>query len=343
MNYIKEDIFRKQLKKGLSGGYLFFGDEDYMKNFDLNAARKAVCPDETFAIFNDISIDYLNYSASALLDALIPPPMMTDQKIVTVSGLNINDLRASEVDDLCSVLAELPKYDYNVLILSAPEGQFDVGNLNGKVSTAYAKLSKHLTPVLFEPISGARLVAWVGKHFEHHGVAASPAVCESLINYCGRSMFTLSAETEKLAYYVLWNGRTEVTAADVQNVSIPEISAGAFALTNAIIDGNNESAMKALEVMKFRRVEPVIILSEVSKSISDMVMVKALLSEGLPASEITSRLKLHDFLTRKYIAGVSSKSAKRLERALMLCSEADLAIKQSGQGYIPIERLICSL
>ena len=38
MDIIKEDAFRKQLKKGLSGAYLFFGDEDYLKNFSLKVA-----------------------------------------------------------------------------------------------------------------------------------------------------------------------------------------------------------------------------------------------------------------------------------------------------------------
>ena len=95
MELMKEEIFRKQLKKGLSGGYLFFGDEDYMKSFALRSAREAICPDETFAVFNDVRIDALDYSAGALLNALMPPPMMTESKIVTVSGLNIGNLRSS--------------------------------------------------------------------------------------------------------------------------------------------------------------------------------------------------------------------------------------------------------
>ena len=60
MDIIKEDTFRKQLKKGLSGGYLFFGEEDYLKSFSLRSAREAICADETFAVFNDIRIDALD-------------------------------------------------------------------------------------------------------------------------------------------------------------------------------------------------------------------------------------------------------------------------------------------
>ena len=343
MELIKEDVFRKQLKKGLSGGYLFFGEEDYLKSFALGAAREALCPDPTFALFNDVRIDAMDYSAGALLDALMPPPMMSEAKLVTVSGLNISALRPGEVDDLCEALEALKQYDYNVLILSVPAGQIEEGTLPKRPSAILTRLADYLTPVYFEPISGARLVAWVGKHFQHHGVSAPPEVCSYLIEFCGKSMFTLSAETEKLAYYVLQNGRSSVTREDVATVSVAELSADSFALANAILDGRYEDAMHALSVMKFRRVEPVMILSEVSRVICDLVAVKALQEQGLPNGEVAATLKMNEYKARLYGNGASGKSMKRLRRAVELCAEADLALKLSPQGYIAIERLVCSL
>ena len=343
MNIMKEDLFRKELKKGLSGGFLFFGDEDYMKSFALRAAREAVCPDETFAIFNDIRIDSLDYSASALLDAIIPPPMMTDQKIVTVSGLNISGMRQNEIADLCEALGELQKYDYNLLIISVPAGQIDEGFIPKKPSAVLTKLSEFLTPVYFEPISGSRLVSWVGKHLQHNGVSASAAVCSEIVSYCGRSMYTLSAETEKLAYYVLQNGRTEVTAEDVRNVSIAEISSDTFALANAIVGGRYDDALKALGVLKFRRVDPVIVMAETSSIICDLVKIKAMSKEGMSTAAIAAALKVSEYKIKLYAAGVKDVSSQKLYRALALCSEADLSLKHSATDYSAIERFICLL
>ncbi len=341
MDLIREDEFRKQLKKGLSGGYLFFGVEDYMKSFALSAAREALCPDPTFALFNDVRIDAMDYSAASLLDALMPLPMMADQKIVTVSGINLGGLRASDIDSLCEALEALREYDYNVLIVSVPAGQFDEGNLPKNPSALFKRLSEYLTPVRFDPVTGARLTSWVGKHFQHHGVSADPSVCAYLIEFCGKSMYTLSSETEKLSYYVLHQGRQSVTKADVDTVCISELSADTYALANAITDGKYEEAIRALEVMRYRRVDPVIVLSEVSRVICDLVTVKALAEEGLQAGEIATLLKKKDFWVRKNLGAASGKSMKRLKRALCLCSEADLALKQQGfSGYLAIERLI---
>ena len=343
MNIMKEDVFRKELKGGLVGGFLFFGDEDYMKSFALRAAREAICPDETFGVFNDIRIDALDYSASALLDALIPPPMMTDKKIVTVSGLNINSLRQSEVNDLCEALGELQKYDYNLLIISVPAGQIEEGMIPKKPSAIITRLAEFLTPVYFEPISGARLTSWVSKHLQHNGVSASAAVCSEIVSYCGRSMYSLSAETEKLAYYVLQNGRQEVTLEDVRRVAIAEISTDTFALANAIVSGRSDEALKALSVLKFRRVDPVMVMGEVSAIVCDMVRIKALFSGGNSPAAIASQFKISEYKVKLYVSGVRDVSEQKLCRVLDLCSEADLALKHSASDYSAIEKFICCI
>ena len=343
MEIIKDEVFRKQMKKGLSGGYLLFGDEDYMKAHAVSTARQTVCPDMTFALFNDMKIESIDYSAGALLDALMPMPMMSEQKIVTVNGLNINALKPKEIEDLCDVLAELPEYDYNVLVISVPATMVDEGNLPKYPSALLKRLGEYLTLVRFETVSGARLVSWVGKHFEHNGAQASAEVCSFLINYAGKSMYTLSNETEKLSYYVLQNGRNTVTKEDVLNVSIAEITTDAFTLANAILDGRSEDAINALAVMKFRRVDPIVLLSEVSRVICDLVSIKALIDEGCSVSEIAMLFKMNEYKVKVYAQGAAGKTMPKLKEAVALCSEADISIKMSSQGYIAIEKLICAL
>lgn len=343
MDIIKEDLFRKQLKTGLSGGYLFFGEEDYLKSFSMRSAREAVVGDETFAVFNDISIAPIDFTPSALLNALMPPPMMADKKIITVNGLAISSMKQGELDELYEVLAALEDYDYNVLIISVPEGLMDEGNLPKRPSGVLSDLSKYLTPVRFEAVTGARLISWIGKHFSHHGVSASSEVCSLLAERCGRSMFTLAEETKKLSYYVLADGRSEVTLQDVKNVSVSVVVSDAYALANAILDGKYSDAIDALNFMKFQRVEPVIILAEVSRVICDLVSIKALAEQGLPTSEIAATLKMNEYKARIYASAAASKPYDKLKRALLLCSEADLSLKLSMQGYTAIERLICTL
>ena len=96
MEIIKEEAFRKQLRRGLSGGYLFYGDEDYLKIHMQKTVRESVCSDPAFALFNDVRLDALDYTPPALVNALMPPPMMSDKKLVCVNGLSPNAMKASE-------------------------------------------------------------------------------------------------------------------------------------------------------------------------------------------------------------------------------------------------------
>ena len=117
----------------------------------------------------------------------------------------------------------------------------------------------------------------------------------------------------------------------------------AFALVNAILDGRSEDAVNALAVMKFRRVDPVILMSEISKTVCDMMAVKAMLNEGRSASEMAFLFNNSEYRAKIYARGAARTSMERLRAAIELCDEADESVKFASQGYVAVERLICSL
>lgn len=343
MDIIKSDDFRRELKKGLSGGYLFYGEEDYLKQHMLSSARAALCEDEGFAFFNDMRIDPLDLNASSLLDALAPMPMMSDKKIVSVSGLYISDLKQSTLDDLCEVFSQLADYDYSVLIVSIPSGGIDIGTPK-KPSPTFLKLTKHLRPVCFEAPGQAKLLAWCGKHFEHNGVSCSDDIIRMMFDRCGTSMFTLASEIDKISFYLLANGRDTVTPDDVLLVTCSVIEAEAFALSNALLDGKSSKALEALAVMKFNQVDPVKLLAEITGAVCDMAVVKKMLMEGRTAQEIGAALFNNSAYRAKiYMAGAATKSIENIERAVELCAKADRDLKSTSGGYAAIEQLLCSL
>ena len=344
MTIITESDFRKQLKSGISGGFLFFGDEDYLKQLDLDAARKLVSPDEAFGFFNDFRIDALDFTPSKLLDALMPLPMGAEQKIVTVTGLPLDSMRPSEIDALCDALAAIGEYDYNVVILSVPAGLLNPGYLPKRPSPLLTRLAEHLTPVHFERSTPARLAAWCQKHFEHNGVVSSPEAARALIELCGQDMFILAHEVDKISYYVLAEGRTEVTGQDIRTVAIASTEYDAFAFANALLESRQSDALSVLRTMKERRVEPILALSEITRVFCDLYTVFSLTDGGRTAQEIQKATKMHEYKVRLYQKSALSSGRQRLLRAVSLATEADMALKQSSvDGYAAIERLICAL
>ncbi len=343
MDILKESDLRKELKSTPRTGYLFFGDEDYLKAFAVKQARELLSPDPAYAFFNEIRLDAMDFEPQKLLDALLPLPMMADRKLVTLTGLNFNTMRQNELDELCEILALLPEYDYNVLIISVAADCFNPGYLPKKPSEQLKKLAEHLTPVNFERSTTAKLAAWTQKHFAHNGVNAAPDFCVRFAEYCGHSMFILASEIDKLSYYVLSHGRTEATDADMHTVSTPAAEYDAFAFTNAITENRTEAALAILADYRFRRVDPLMILGDVTRVICDMIAVRSMTQEGIPTADIAATLKMHEYKVGLYQKNLRNASEERLTRALAACTAADRSLKLSPTGYAPLEELICRL
>ena len=341
MEMIKEADFRKQIKAAPRAAYLFFGDEDYMKSFALKTAIEAISPDSSLSFFNEIRIDALSYSPAALIEAMMPAPMMADRKLIILSGLDMNAMKQSEIDSLCEALAYLDEYDYNTLIISVAADRFDAGILPKKPSKLLTKLSEFLTPVNFEKNSPAKLAAWVAKHFEHNGVIAPPDICSLIIERCGRDMYNLSSETDKVSYYVLSQGRDTVTRDDVINIAIMETEYDVFAFANAISARRREEALDILRDMKKRRVEPVALVSEITRIACDMYYVATLCADGMTSKEISEVMKIHEYRVQMMMK--SNPGVEMCKNMIEKCRRADADSKSYGDAMAVLERLICTI
>lgn len=339
MNMIKESDFRKEIKANPGKAYLFFGEEDYMKVVDVKTAIEAISPDPSLSFFNEIRLDSFTYSPDALLDALMPLPMMADRKIIVLSWLDLGAMKSAEIDSLCAVLAQLDEYDYNTVILTVASDRLDPGRSPKQPSALLKKLGEHLTLVNFEKNTPSRLAAWIGKHFSHNGVSASPSVCAYVIERCGRDMFTLASETDKLAHYVLSLDRTEVLKSDVDIVAVPTIEYDTYAFANAIGAGRREEALNILSDFKLRRIDPIIIMSEISKTACEMLSVSSLRAEGLTSGEISAALRMHEYKVSLMLR--SCPSVEECKNMVRRCRNADLELKGFSDGYAVLEKLVC--
>ncbi len=342
---IKEADFRRELKGQPTGGYLFFGEEDYMKTAALRQARAGVTEaDPSMACFDDVRLDGVGFAPGALLDAMAVPPMGGTRKVVTVTGLNLDGMRAGDIDKLCEALEAIGDYPYNLVILSVAADALDPGILPKRPSDLLTTLSEYLRPVWFERNTPQKLAGWVQKHYAAAGVRADPDLCRFTISYCGRDMFTLAGEIDKVAYYVRAKERDAVTEADIRIAAIPTMEYDAFAFTNAIMERRRADALDILADLKLRRVEPIYLLSEVSRVVCDLLAVRLIADGGATPAGIASALKMHEYRVGLYLGRARATDAERLRAAVTACREADRALKSAaGDGYGVIERLICGL
>ena len=352
MGYISEAEYRKNIKNGApSGVFLFVGTEDYLKAYAINETRKAVCPDEVFGAFNDVTIDFPDFSAELLARTLEAPPMMSDKKLTVLKSFNLKALKPSEAEAFCKLIEEYSGDEMNVLVVSFIPDGIDVGYLPKRPSALFKRLSAAATFVSFDASTPAKLSVWAARHFEANGVAVSDKTARLFVEYCGTDMYRLLGEISKLCSFVKANGRDRVVESDILKVSVPEMECDAFAMSTAVMNGRYADALRALEIMKARQVKPEYALAEIITLYTNLYLVKLLKEQGLGPVDIGKTVRqspnnspLHEFKVKLYISATERTSLASLKRCLDLCLDADLAMKTYGKrNYEQIEKLICSL
>lgn len=329
--------FRNSIKN-LKHGYLFYGEEDYIKNSYLKAAREQLVAEGD--IFNHLRLNEETYSPGALLSAIESLPVMAEKKLVELSPLAVSALSNEEFEALCAVLERLPSYEFTVLIVSAVPTEKDEGGLK-PTSARMKRLSQLLTPVAFPKAQPARLASWIAKHFSAALIVAPPDAVEALLARSGSDMYTLSSEIDKLIGYLKAEGREKLTVADVSSVSSPVKEIAAFDFANAVSSGRVEEAFAILGELKKRKEKPEVILSDIARSIGDMYIVKTLAEEGRGLGEIVERTGMHEYRAKRCLQSVSRLSLARLVYLTERCYDADIRIKSTKvDSYDVLERLV---
>ena len=339
-----ETELRAEIKRGPAGGYLLWGDEDYLKQFYLTALRNAAlseCP-EGLADFNRVTLTLEDGDFSALANAVASPPVMAPKKIIELTPPAAHTWKEKERKLLGEILEDLADAADTVLVMVCPRDTLDPGTAK-KPSPLFRLLTKYLAAVECPLQTGAKLRRWVARHFEEEGIAVSDADCDFLMDRCAPDMTTLAKEIDKVICYEKAHGRTAVTPADIAAVTSPGVREDAFALANAVLAGDRTAALAALDICKKRKEEPMAILAALERVMSDLVNVAHMADAGTEKAEIAKTLSMHEYKAGLYIRSAAGFGIPRLTAALNRCIEADRLSKTASLGYIPLERFVATI
>ena len=336
----------------LSGGFLFFGEEDFVKTRYADELMKAVVGDDPF-VTN--VIEGTDTSPDEVGDALVSMSMFGARRFVRVDHADVGRWKKKKkksdgeddggdglLDEYLAVFASVKDDDSLVYCIIVNSGEADFGDVaKNKPSALYKKLTEYLTPVYFGSAGGTELSKWVERHILAASLRAEYGAADALVSICGQDLFTLKSECEKLVAYAKAHGADTVTADMVRFVASPNIIEEAFELSNAIITGDRKKALHALYGAKLRREEPIAVMGGISKTVADMLAAAVYAKNGVPVGEIAKRLKIHEYRATLYLRATGS-DVERVEATLRKCLAADRQLKSTTHDFTPIERLICS-
>ena len=328
------------------------------------------------------------FDAAAVEDALLAPPMMSPRKFISLSFSSVDSLKArgkaaaaddspdpsdpaDRADDgeadggkpeartknrLLEYLKTVgdPGEDTVVVVKAVADG-FDPGTAK-KPSAFLRDADRFMKCVEFPFQSDARLFRWMERHFAEYGLGAAPDVCPWILRTAGRSMYRLTGELAKTAAYAAVRCEREktppvVTLDDAKACVAATEEDDAFGLADRMTNGDMAGALRILRIKMALREEPLLILGQISRAISDLYAAACFSADGRDVSDFSAAMKMHAYRAGLVYRAASRNSPDRYAAALTLCLEADRRLKSGAAGssgasssaYAPIERLICAL
>ena len=331
---------KAQLKaKRIAGVYLFCGEEDYLMRYYLGEIRRLILVDPAFDAFNHPVFHGETVDWSALSDAITSPPMMADQKLIEWSGAHLEDMKDADFAALEALVRTANENPASVVVFLVGQEGLTAGTVK-RPSSLFKRLSALVQAVNFETSTDDRLAAWLNAHFVHEGLDAEPGALRLMIDRCGHSMDVLASETNKLVCYARAHELRTVTQATVELVCSSTAEDDAFGLTNAMLAGDTKGAYRKLSDLTRRRVDPMMILGQISRLISDLCSVSCLLEEGTPASGIAAILGMNEYKAGLYVKCASRRRPEQFRALLAEIKAMDLASKRGADPLIQIERFL---
>lgn len=332
---------RARLKDGRLGGcFILAGEEDYLKRYYLTKIREAIVTDEAFATFNYAVYDGAEVNFAAVRDDITSPPMMADGKLIEWRYPNFDKMKEADLALLEDTVALLSEYEYATLVFLVAEDGLTLG-VGKRESKLEKRLAKSANLLNFGTQTDAALISWLGKHFDAEGIKVSGAVLNSLLFRVGHSMTVLNEEVTKLCAMAKARGKAEITEADIVEVCSSTPECDTFALSNAILARDKRMALAALDEMKSRRVDPMMILGMVSKTYSELLEVISMLADGMGSADIQAATGMNAYRLKHYINAAPKFSPQRALNILSELQRVDTGSKFGGvTGYTALELFI---
>ncbi|MCL2563078.1 MAG: DNA polymerase III subunit delta [Oscillospiraceae bacterium] len=313
---------RSEISEGaLRPLYLFWGEEDYLREACLGQMRSILLP-EGLEEMNYFRLDDKNIDISTIAEAVEALPVFSPKKLVEVRDFDFYKATADKRDALDAFLADVPDYCCLVFVFTDPGFRPD-----GRV-----KIHKHFKgtglSVEFGKQDQSDLVPWVRRRFAALDKEIERRDAEYLLFLCGSLMRGLTGEIEKIAAYA---EDTHITRADIDAVGTPVLDAVVWQLTDALGKRDMGRAAEVMGELLLMRESPIMLLAVVAKQLRQLLSAKLAAESGRDAGY----LKTLWGMSHDYPARLLTEAARRVEfawcrNAVLLAAETDLQMKSTG-------------
>ena len=309
------ETLKNQLKYGIIKDiYLFYGDEEYLKDMYLKRIEDIILPDG----LRDINKFVMNEEKNIdnIVNALETLPCFTEKKLVIVKNSSFFKAgKKGNKEDLELLINKVPSYTCLIFLEKEVDKRLKVVKDIGKKGLV----------VEFKVQSPNVLYKWIIKELKDRDKAIDKEAVTKLIDYSDGAMFSIVNEINKLCMYV--GDKREIDALDVESVCTKSIDVIIFDLIDNISGGNKELAFKNLKDMIILK-EPIQkIMFMIIKHVRQLLEMKVLVEEGFLLNDCVVKMGISPYTGKKLFYQIKYFEVDRLKWALGEMLSLDYKIK----------------
>lgn len=310
--------FFRAVSKNIDPVYLFYGQEDYIKNKAKERLIEAVCTPQPEEGVNFVRLDGKATAAEDILAQCLTPSFLGGRRMVIVEDYPALTASGKGNDD---GLDQLVKYCENpsdsAVLVFIIKGEADK---RGKLFKALQKQ----TAIDFTPLTQSELQAWIKRELANYGKSISDADVLFITEYAETNLESLSRELDKLANFAL--GST-VTQEDIKNVLTLSRDYNIFKLSDHILAQNTAAALELCQQLLANREEPVYILNLIARQFRFALFIKELAAAKKADAEMEQLLGIRSFVLKPLKAYAARHTESQLKYAVDELIKTDMGIK----------------
>lgn len=323
--------FKGDLSAGtLSGAYIFYGEESYLREYYLEALRKKLIP-AGVEDFNYHRVEGKDVNVQMLAEMAEAMPMMAERTLLVAVDFDIFKLNEEQRDKLIALLEDIPPYCCVVFAYDTVEYK-----PNKTMKKLCKAIDSHVETVEFRPASGSDLEAWIARRFRAQGKEIDRQTAEYLIFTCGGLMTGLVPEIAKIGAYAKG---PSITKADIDAVADPVLSAEVFRLSDAVLQGDYDRASAILGDLLKMQTEPIVILAALGSQMRRIYTARLAIDSGRDKYWLMELWDMRsDYPAKLLLSAARRATADWCEGAVRMCQTLDRRMK-SEKGIDPAGEL----
>lgn len=348
------DELKKRVKENSLGGvYLFWGAEEYTKDFYADKLRK-LAKDSPLPEFNYEIFDAETRTVGDFEEATFALPYLWENRVIEIRNLKPKQVTQSDAEEYARIFETLPDYLTVLILLRAGEyGGSKGGSESAKddsndenkpeekkngFKTFLKAVEESGLSVEFEPEKGDKLCNWVARHFTSRGAKTEPGLPSFLTSYCGTDMYTLQGEIQKLCDACI--GKT-ITEQDVRAYCCANENHVFFDVATCMVRKDAPGARRILAGVKMTPETVPMAMGFLASNYRLLLLVKAGMDMGKSVAQIAAEHKIPTWKVSKAVSSLGNADYATLQEAVAEIAETDAKLKnRRGNAAAALELLV---